>query len=749
MMLLDTNTGSAGTPRGYLAFLADNTLEFAFNSTGSSWDADLITTQVFRDSSSWYYVTVVIDTTQSTSSNRIKIYINGIQVTAFSTATYPTQNTNSPFNTTYAYYIGKAANNTSYFDGYMADINFIDGQALDPSYFGQISPITGVWSPAKYVGSYGTNGFYLKFTDTTSTTTLCADASGNSNNWTPNNISLTSGSTYDSMWDSPTSYNDGNNGVGNYCTWNPLSGTSGTTANGNLYFYGPGSYASKIGTLALPTSGKWYYEVTITVAPYTPRGSTTAYNWIGVAYTINFNVSTTPGVTNVNGVMLGDNGYINNFASASSDAGITFALNDVIGIAVDTGANTYAFYKNGSSVASGTINMTAGTSLSPMHLSYDASNGAMQANFGQRPFAYTPPSGFKSLCTQNLSTPSIVDGSKYMAATTYTGTGSSLSVTNSGAFQPDFVWIKSRSAATSHALYDVIRGTQNRLESNTTGAAVATDAGLTAFNGNGFTVNTLAQVNTNAATYVGWQWKAGGTAVTNTAGSITSSVSANTTAGFSVVTYTGNGTASTQTIGHGLSSTLSMLILKGRASSGDMNWGVSHTSIAAPNFLLLNSTGQADNYGPGQGQPSIGTGNTFKVLLGTTGTTNYNTNGATYVAYCFAAIPGYSAFGSYTGNGSTDGPFVYLGFRPRYVMFKPSSAVGEWRIYDTSRNTYNAANSQLYADLSNAEGTNAAYAIDILSNGIKLRGNGDPNASGVTYIYAAFAENPFKYSLAR
>lgn len=343
--------------------------------------------------------------------------------------------------------------------------------------------------------------------------------------------------------------------------------------------------------------------------------------------------------------------------------------------------------------------------------------------------------------------PTILNGSQYMQAVLYTGTGATQTISGLN-FQPDFVWIKSRSAATDHKLTDSVRGVTKALISDSTGAETTDSNGITAFTSNGFTIGSNSVYNTSGATYVAWCWKAGGTAVTNTAGSITSQVSANPTAGFSVVTYTGNGTASTQTIGHGLGTTLSMLILKGRASSRDMNWGVSHTSIAAPNYLLLNSTGQADNYGPGQGQPSIGTGNTFKVLLGTTGTTNYNTNGATYVAYCFAAIPGYSAFGSYTGNGSADGPFVFLGFRPRWIMLKRTDSTSDWIILDTSRNTYNVMNASLWADISNAEGT---YTIcDYLSNGFKLRdaSNGYNTSSG-TYIYACFAENPFQNALAR
>jgi hypothetical protein len=369
--------------------------------------------------------------------------------------------------------------------------------------------------------------------------------------------------------------------------------------------------------------------------------------------------------------------------------------------------------------------------------------GTGDFNFGQRPFANTPTSGYKSLCTYNLPTPTIQNGANYMAATLYTGTGASQSIANtvnSVSLQPDLVWIKSRSAATDHALYDVIRGAQNRLESNTTDAAVASDNGLTAFGSSGFTVNTLAQVNTNAATYVAWQWKAGGTAVTNTAGSITSSVSANTTAGFSVVTYTGTG--ANATVGHGLGIAPSMIIIKQRGSTSD--WAVYHSSLTSAAYYILLNTTAAQASGATYWNSTAPTSSLFSV--GTA--TPTNANAATYVAYCFAAIAGYSAFGSYTGNGSSDGPFVYTGFRPRWVLIKNTSGANVWVIYDTARDVYNVAGKELYPNLSDAEFSSTS--LDIISNGFKIRStSGGLNANANAYIYAAFAENPFTISLAR
>ena len=274
---------------------------------------------------------------------------------------------------------------------------------------------------------------------------------------------------------------------------------------------------------------------------------------------------------------------------------------------------------------------------------------------------------------------------------------------------------------------------------------------VSTINSNGFSVaaGSLGQqyVNTSAATYVGWQWKAGGTAVTNTAGSITSQVSANTTAGFSVSTYTGNNVTAA-TVGHGLGVKPAMVIVKERTSTHD--WFVWHQSLPSGYQLRLNTTAaqeqvsSATNYG-GLGTP---TSTTFGFIAGLIDVENVNTSGYNYVAYCFAAIAGYSAFGSYTGNGSADGPFVFLGFRPRWIMFKRTDSTSDWVILDTSRNTYNVMNSTLYADLSSAEAT---YTwCDYLSNGFKFRdASNGLNNSGGTYIYAAFAENPFQNALAR
>ena len=692
---------------------------------------------VFRDTSAWYHFVFACDTTQATASNRFKFYVNGVQITSAGSLglNYPTQNWNTDVNTALLHTIGVDTSISNLFDGYMAEVNFIDGQALDPSYFGKYNGTTGVWQPIFYTGSYGTNGFRLTFANTTSTTTLGYDSSPNGNNWTANNISLTAGVTYDSMLDVPTNWTSGDpiQARGNYAVLNPLNSSS-TISDGNLSCSSPSSQNGVAGSIAIPSTGKFYGEFT--------QSSASIYYHYGIMQS-NCTVAMLNTTQNADCVLYRSDGAIfrntgSGYTQIQTVASST--ANDVIAFAVDADALTLQLYKNGSTLGTA-ISLTSGINYVPWIHNGNPSL-VSYANFGQRPFAYTPPTGFKALNTQNLPGVSIQNGASFMAATLYTGNGSTQSINNAvngTSFQPDFVWVKSRSAATDHALYDVIRGTQNRLESNTTDAAVAPDNGLTAFGTSGFTVNTLAQVNTNAATYVGWQWKANGTAVTNTSGTITSQVSANTTAGFSVVSFTSQASG-TATIGHGLGVAPSMMIV--RKTGVAFSWYVYHVTTGAGNVLFLNGTNATT------ADVNIW-GNTAPTSTLFTVGSSYAGSSAT-IAYCFAAIAGYSAFGSYTGNGSTDGPFVYCGFRPRFVLLKRTDTTTDWFIWDTSRNTYNLMNTTLFPNSSLADYVDSNLSIDGLSNGFKLRSNTPlSNPSGGIIIYAAFAENPFKYSLAR
>jgi len=349
------------------------------------------------------------------------------------------------------------------------------------------------------------------------------------------------------------------------------------------------------------------------------------------------------------------------------------------------------------------------------------------------------------------TTYAIPDGRTVMAATLYTGNASSQSIVNSVngvSFASELIWIKDRSAARQNSLSDIVRGTNKELFSDSTDADTSPGTPVvTAFNSNGFTIGANGTVNASGESFVAWQWKAGGTAVSNTSGSITSQVSANTTAGFSVVTYTGNGTSGT--IGHGLGVAPQMIIVKRRSATQD--WIVAHIGIGGTggmgnNFMYLDLTDASSAYA-GCFNNTLPTTSVFSVGSDT----STNASGSTYVAYCYAPVAGYSAFGSYTGNGSTtDGPFVYTGFRPRFVMTKKSSGISNWNIDDSSRKTYNPDDLMLLANSSDSEYSGSSFAVDLLSNGFKLRcAEGGYNGSGSTYIYTAFAENPFKFANAR
>ena len=743
-----------------LQFRSDDTLQI-FQNNGATTVLSKITTQVFRDPSAWYHIVLTFDTTNATAEDRVRIYVNGTRVTAFSTNTNISQNGTTYVNSTsYGNRIFRDYA-TAYLDGYLTEVNFIDGQALTPSSFGETNALTGVWQPKRYVGTYGNNGFYLNFSDNSAATatTIGKDYSGNSNNWTPNNISVTAGTTYDSMLDVPTLYADGGNGRGNYSVMNPLAQeVAGVVIDGNLRLNNTAaSNGNSRSTIAFPSSGLWYVEGTV--------GSTTSAS-VAIGFGIILaSVPVAGGLSGYNtantwSIYASNISNLNNNGSVVGSGGV-FTAGDVLQVAVDRNNNRIWIGKNNT-----WYNSTYGTTgdpstgANPTFTSVTANDITLFAmafansfaiNFGQRSFTYTPPTGFKALNTQNLPDATIKKGNLFFDATAYAGTGSTQNIVNSGAMQPDLLWIKCRSSISVHDIVDSVRGVNKALSSNTT-AAELTGSFITSLNSNGFTLpaNTTSDafytnIGSPANTFVGWQWNAGGSTVTNTDGSISAQVRANPTAGFSVVTYTGTG--ANATIGHGLGVAPKMVIVKLRSGAGE-NWNVWHTSLASTTYrMLLNTTGAVDTTSPtiwssGGINP---TSTTFTV--GTA--TGTNGSSSTFVAYCFAAVAGYSAFGSYTGNGSADGPFVYLGFRPRWVMIKRFDSTGYWIVEDSSRNTYNAVQNELFANASDAEYVGGRN-VDFLSNGFKLRHTDiTQNASGGTYIYAAFAESPFRNSLAR
>jgi len=758
-ILFAARTGAGGT---YLTMVLSSVDDFRMESNSETAYPLYKTNALFRDPSAWYHFVVALDMTQATSTNRIKVWVNNVLQT---TASYnvPAQNTDLAVNSTETHLIGQQASGT-YFNGYLTEINFIDGQALTPSSFGETDSATGVWKPKAYSGTYGTNGFYLKFADNsgTTSTTLGKDSSGNGNNWTPNNFSVTAGAGNDSLVDSPTPYGTdtgvGGEVRGNYATWNPLDKNSnGSLLNGNLD--NSNSSANNAGvrsTFALPSSEKWYAELRVNT-------STSGSVALGFGFaTASADLAGSVDGANKYDIYGSSSGSIfSNTSTVTSSLG-AFTAGDILQIAYDGATGKAWLGKNNTwynSTGGTTGNPAAGTNqtftfTTQMFLYSYYYNVSGSLNCGQRAFAYTAPSGFKALCTQNLPTPTIgatstTQANDYFNTILYNGNGNTGQTVTGVGFQPDFLWLKNRNQAGGyyHCLFDSVRGAGYRLKSNATDAEANATAIMSAFTSDGFTFpagqgNTIE--NDSAGTYVAWNWKANGAGSSNTAGTITSTVSANTTSGFSIVTYTGTN-ASGATVGHGLGAVPAMIIIKNRSSAEA--WPVYHaynTSAPETDYLVLNTTAAtADATTPWN--DTLPTSTVF-----TLGNWNaLNENGSNHVAYCFAPVAGYSAAFSYTGNASSDGPYIHLGFTPKFILIKSSSATGDWVLEDRSRSPYNVSTNYLLANSSAAETT--GQLIDFLSNGFKIRVavSSAINGSGTSYIGFAWAENPFKYSIAR
>ena len=726
-----------GTLAGYQTVLAarsgsgDDTVRFD-TSNRFKWflndtsDGYLDTSALHRDTSAWAHYVVVADYSNSTANDRNRMYINGVEVTDFSSRTNAPLNFSGGINNTVDQVVGRRwTGSTYYLKGYLAEVHLIDGTAVtDATDFGEYDD-NGVWRPIAYTGgSYGTNGFYLKF-DSSATNGIGHDHSGNGNNFTAYGFT-TSGTGTDVMSDTPTN---------NFATWNPLAvplSGSPVYEEGNLYFDlndGP----STISTIGVK-SGKWYCEIraegTMSQRPLiglnyinpTSQGEAGDRVWPGwdVAYAYN------------------GNKWLN---YSTSSYGSSWSNGDFIGIALDldSATQTVTFYRNGTS--QGAINLPASDKtwhVSCSSYGVDGDNLAFTANFGQKAFEYTQPSGYNSWCTANLPAPDIADGSEYFNTILYTGNATNRSITGVG-FQPDFVWIKSRSSNTDHRMIDVVRGSSKVLRTNTTDQEYTSTTLLTSFNSDGFSLGTDNSGNANGENFVAWCWKAGGSGSSNTSGSITSTVSASPTSGFSIVTYSGAGTNAT--VGHGLGVAPKMIWIKTRNGSND--WAVYHADLGASKIIYLNLTydqgGSGAVFGSSQTEPTS--------TVFTVGNHTYSgQSGSTYVAYCFAEVEGFSRIGKYTGNGSDDGVFIYTGFRAKWLLLKSAiSTADDWVLMDVERSQYNVINDYFTTNHGNTEVTNSTETnTDFAANGIKLRdSNGKINASGSTYIFMAFAEHPF------
>jgi hypothetical protein len=734
---------SAGSGGGRLLFGFGSGDTFSFELQGVGSHA---TTAVFRDPSAWYHVVVAFDTTQATAADRTKVWINNT-LQALSGLTF-SQNTDYAINSSVDHRIGcQTSSVADFFNGYLADVHFIDGQALDPSSFTEVSATTGQLIPKAYTGSFGTNGFWLKFSDNSAATatTLGKDYSPNGNNWTPNNLSVTAGAGNDSLVDTPTSYGTdtgaGGEVRGNYATLNPLDNISAdgqcTLSNGNLDV-NTGTGAKRVtGTQAF-ASGKWYWECTFNGTGGARTGIQVTAPDSNHPEQSEFVLSTIGGA----GLYTIVNGSFTQVSSA-----VTVTTGQVVGIGIDADSNISYWYVDG--VLKATYDFSSlipvgSRSLVPIIWNGSGDSLSWSMNFGQRAFAYQtvgsnrPAATYKALCDTNLPAPVVTKPSTVMDVKLYTGNGSTQTISGLE-FSPDLVWCKRRSGNNFHSLSDTVRGATKDLLSDSTAAEITEANGLTAFTSTGFTLGSDARRNANLESFVAWTWDAGSSTVTNTQGSITTSCRTNASAGFSIVGYTGTG--SSGTLGHGLNVKPQLIIVKSRTQARD--WLVYHTSYGATQYTTLNGTGAAaatssawNNTEPTSTVFTIG--NAAEI----------NTNGSTNIAYCFAPVAGYSSAFSFTGNGSTDGPMCYLGFRPRLILLKRTDSTGDWLMVDTSRSPYNLATTYLYANGSFSEMTYNLF--DILSNGFKLRDNfASWNASGGTYVGFAWAESPFNYSRAR
>jgi len=669
------------------------------------------------------------------SGSSVKGFINGVEEVS---TTYSTSMSN-----TNELYIGNDISNSSqHFNGVISNLNIVQGTALYTSNF----------SPPTTPLSAHANTKLLCCQSSSSTTaaavapgTLSADGSVTAGNFTD------SGFNADVLFDVPTNGTQSDTGAGgevsgNYATLNPETDFSYPVvlSNGNLDVSTSGlseNWTGAVATIA-QKSGKWYAEFSIT-AKHASNHINVGINPLNRQNTYLQGDSTSGHYYTSDGKFWNANSLGGSYAS--------YDVGDVIGVAVDMDTNNdVKFYKNGSLQGTVSLNSNITTYGFQFAVAPYAQGGStvtsLSCNFGARAFTYSAPSGYKALCTTNLPTPTIADGSDYFNSLLYTGTGSQQDISGLN-FSPDWLWIKRRDAAQNHILVDVIRGSNKELNSNATSAEGTFNRNVTAFNSDGFRVLD-GNPNVNNGTFVAWCWDAGSSTVSNTDGSITSQVRANQAAGFSILTFTN--TTSDSTVGHGLNAKPDMIIWKKR--NGTSHWGIYHSSLAATKVLYLNLTNAAAT-----GSEFWNNTEPTSSVITTKGEPDSFGSAGDTVMYVFASVAGFSEVGSFINPSSTGSAFVFCGFRPAFLLAKcaenisSSSGTGDWIIKDSARSPFNdpSDGNTLVANVDNAEDGyyNAGQAaIDFLSNGFKIRHNntsplGDP---GRRYVFIAFAENPFQ-----
>lgn len=711
-----------------IQFNSADQLQF-FQIVSSSTVSNILTDMLFRDPAAHYHIVIGYDSTAGASADRIAIEINGVAVT-FTESDAIDSNREVDFNTTDTQDVGRRITPGEYMDGYLAETILVDGQKLSASSFGKINGITGQWVPKAYTGSFGTNGFHLDFADSGD---LGNDVSGNANDYTSSGLA-----TNDQVPDTPTD---------NYSTLNAIqhqgaAAALGIYSNGNLEwdYAGGANFAQAFGSQRINT-GKYYFEVTLDEIGFPTLG-------IGVSTALAFETLTggggdcpgSYGYSDASGANLTEFGTTPGAGQGTARSGTgDWANADVICVAFDADAGEVWMRTNGGSWYTGNpetptspeTNWNTPASVVPWIYTYGSPAAGMTVNFGQHTFAQTPPSDFKPLSAANLPDPVIINPSKNFNTKLYTGNGSAGNAQTGVSFQPDLVWIKSRDEGSTsytgdHKLWDTVRGTTKSLESNTADQEATESTGLTAFGTDGFTVGALDQVNFSGDAFVAWCWKEGALP------------------GFDIVSYSGDNTAN-RNISHSLGVAPAFALVKRLDASED--WFAHHKGLTGDDyFLKLNGTGAQSNTAS-----PFGTGNwsATQFMVDNDATNNANASGSNnYIAYLFASVPGFAEFGSYEGNNSANGPFVWCGFRPALVIAKNIDAAASFAMFDHARSRRNVHTGTLFADTNAAENSDAD--VDFLANGFKLRrASTGFNPSSQTIIFAAFAEAPFKYARAR
>ena len=755
-----------------ITMLSGRTLQ-VYNNKATTVNVKL--SRFLRDNG-WFHVTVAVDTTiASPAEDRVKIYINGERQTDFDSSgggdAFPTQDYTFELSNSRDWLIGAVefSNSvSSHYDGYMSQFYFIDGQALDASNFGFTDELTGTWRPKKYTDTYGTNGFYLPMDGNSP---IGQDKSGNGNDWTPVNFSGTFNDP-DVLKDSPSGAVFGgpptsgitttSSAPSNYATFNVLRERTGgynpTFSDGNLFMDGRGDGT---GTLSA-SSGKFYFEVLVDTV------TTSGQIYLGVqdaAYPGTERAWSTAQIA-----AMRDTNTL--YGDGSTGSGTTYGAGDLMSFAFDVDNNKLYIAKNGVYMNGG--NPSQGTGFTHSGISFvggytpivsDSQTGQkFRANFGQKPFKYTPPDGFQPLNAANIRPETVITRpDQYVGVATYRGNSQ---VPSAGgnliklSMQPDLVWIKNRfGTSNSYILTDSVRGANNSLFSNTDEAQSSVTHGVD-FRRNGFiTSGSNDAYNNSAEDYVAWCWKAGGNKGTYNIDDVSyasasdagfnpqateiapDSASISTKAGFSIVKYTGSGNDGDGVL-HGLSQKPDLVIVKNinRAGTG---WPVWQSGWNANENLLLGTNGSQDLGSPVDGYVGGHTSSNTSITMsnGSTGADYVNRISDKYIMYSWHNVPGLQKFGSFNGNTHPDGPFIELGFRPAIIWVKRISGAGnDWVVQDSERQKYNPVSNYLL--LNSAANYGTGLDVDFLSNGFKIRNTNANMNTSTTYIYCAWAESP-------